>query len=33
MTNDNDRIWLEALTKEKFDEKNPVEKEEITDCP
>jgi hypothetical protein len=27
MTNDNDRIWLEALTKEKFDEKNPVEKE------
>lgn len=27
MTNDNDRTWLEALTKEKFDEKNLVEKE------
>lgn len=27
MTNDNDRIWLEALTKDKFDEKNLIEKE------
>ena len=27
MTNENDRIWLEALTKEKFNEINEIEKE------
>lgn len=27
MTNDNDRIWLEALSTEKYNENNPIEKE------